>query len=310
MRAKGRTHPLDPGLSALAERQHCVVAWRQLSALGVTAREAQVRVAARRLHRIHRGAYAIVPRGLLRAEAHWLAAVFAIGDGAVLSHRSAAALWGLVFATARAPEVTVARKVKRRKGIHIHCVRSLPHDHVTSNDAIPCTTVARTIVDLAAVLPPRRLERVIGQAEVLKIYDRNQIEAVLDASPRRPGRRKLRTLLGPDFSTTLTRSELEELFLALCDDGGLPRPELNVPYTLLDGTEIVIDAFWRAAAVAVELDSRRYHSSWSAQVRDRRRDAQLTLAGLRPLRFTEADLMDLQAGATIALLRELMRRAA
>jgi hypothetical protein len=129
---------------------------------------------------------------------------------------------------------------------------------------------------------------------------------MLAANPRRPGSRTLRALLGgPDPSTTLTRSPLEELLLALCDRAGLQRPEFNVPFTLPDGTEVVIDALWRSAALAVELDSRGFHSSWRAQIRDRRRDAQLTLAGLKPLRFTEGDLTA-DADATIALVRGLL----
>lgn len=232
--------------------------------------------------------------------------MLAVGDGAVLSHRSAAALWDLQTWSGRHPEVTVARRVKPRAGISLHCVRSLPDGHVTTRNAIPCTTVARTIVDLAAVLSPRRLERALGQAEVLRLYDRNEIDAVLAANPLRRGSRTLRALLGgPNPSTTLTRSPLEELLLTLCDRAGLQRPDFNVPYTLPDGTEISIDALLRAAGLAVELDSRGFHSSWRAQVRDRRRDAQLVLAGLKPLRFTDADLTS-DADATAALLRDLV----
>jgi Protein of unknown function (DUF559) len=285
-----------------------VVAWAQLAALGVTAREVQVRIAAGRLHRIHRGVYGVVGDKLLRREGRWLAAVFAIGEGAALSHRSAGSLWGLLSSSGRAPEVAVARKVKPRSGIHLHCLRSLPEGHTTARNGIPCTTVARTIVDLAALLPARRLEQVIGQAEILRLFDRTEIEAILAASPRAGGSRTLRSLLGSDFTTSLTRSELEAGLLALCDDARLHRPELNVPYTLPDGTEIVIDALWRSARLAVELDGRAYHSSWRAQVRDRRRDAQLTLAGLKPLRFTVSDVTGANRSATIALLRELLSR--
>jgi hypothetical protein len=196
--------------------------------------------------------------------------------------------------------------VKRRAGIHIHCVRSLPEAHVTTRNGIPCTTVARTIVDLAALVTPRRLERALGQAEVLRLYDHNEIQAVLALNPRSPGSRTLRTLVGgPDPSTTRTRSPLEERFLALCDRAALPRPECNAPFTLPDGTEIAIDAFWSSAALAVELDSRGFHSSWRAQVQDRRRDAQLVLAGLKPLRFTEGDLTR-ERNTTIAVLRQLL----
>jgi hypothetical protein len=272
----------------------------------MTRDELRTRVGAGRLHLLHRRVYGVVGFPLLRAEGHWLAAVLAVGDGAALSHRSAASLWDLLPGGAGDPEVAVARRLKRRPGIRLHCLRSLPKGHVTTRNAIPCTTVSRTLVDLAAVLPPRRLERALGQAEVLRLYNRNEIEVILAANPRRPGSRTLRALLGgPDPSTTLTRSPLEELLLALCERAGLQRPEFNVPYTLPDGTEIVIDALWRSAALAVELDSRGFHSSWRAQIRDRRRDAQLTLAGLKPLRFTEGDLTA-DADVTIALLHGLL----
>jgi very-short-patch-repair endonuclease len=306
MAAEGRTRRLDRAVAALAARQHGVVAWAQLARLGMSRDEVRTRVAAGRLHVLHRGVYGVGSHPLLRIEGHWLAAVLAVGDDAALSHRSAAALWNLLPPGAGDPEVTVARRLKRRAGIRLHCVRSLPESHVTTQNAIPCATVARTIVDLAAVLPPRRLERALGQAEVLRLYNRNEIEAILAANPRRAGSRKLRALLGgPDPSTTRTRSPLEELLLELCDRGRLQRPEFNVPYTLPDGTEISIDAHWRSADLAVELDSRGFHSSWRAQVKDRRRDAQLTLAGLRPLRFTEADLTS-EATVTVALLGDLL----
>lgn len=306
MAEESRTRQVDLAVAALADSQHGVVAGVQLGALGMTRHGLGTRLAAGRLHRLHRGVFAVMGARLLRIEGHWLAAVFAVGDGAVLSHRSAAALWDLLPASGLTPEVTVARRVKPRPEIRLHCLRSLPQDHVTTRDAIPSTTVARTIVDLAAVLPPRRLERVLGEAEVQRLYDRNQIETILAAHPRRPGSRTLRTLLGgPDPSTTRTRTPLEERFLALCDAAGLPRPECNVPFTRPDGTEISIDAFWRAAGLAVELDSRGFHSSWRAQVRDRRRDAQLVLAGLKPLRFTEGDLTR-ERNTTVALLRDLL----
>jgi Transcriptional regulator, AbiEi antitoxin len=309
MAAESRTRRLDRAVAALAERRHGVVAWVQLARLGMSRDELRTRVAAGRLHRLHRGVYAVVAPRLLRIEGHWLAAVLAVGDGAVLSHRSAAALWDLLPAPTRAPEVAVARNVKPRAGIHLHCLRSLPNSQITTRNSVPCTTVARTIVDLASVVPPRRLERALGEAEVLRLYDRNEIETILAAHPRRPGSRTIRALLGgPDPSTTRTRTPLEEQFLALCDRAGFRRPECNVPFTLPDGTEISIDAFWRSTALAVELDSRGFHSNWRAQVKDRRRDAQLVLAGLKPLRFTEADLAR-GANTTIAILRELLRLA-
>jgi hypothetical protein len=110
MAAEGRTRRLDLAVAALAERQHGVAGWAQLVGLGMSRDELRTRVAAGRLHRLHRGVYGVVGPRLLRIEGHWLAAVLAVGDGAPLSHRSAAALWDLMPATARASDVTVARK--------------------------------------------------------------------------------------------------------------------------------------------------------------------------------------------------------
>jgi Transcriptional regulator, AbiEi antitoxin len=307
MDGKRRTRLLDLAVVALAGRQHGVVSWAQLADLGMSSDELYNRVAAGRLHRLHRGVYAVVEQKLLRTEGRWLAAVQALGDGAALSHRSAAALWDLLPATGRSPDVSLARRARPRAGIQVHCVRSLSDEDVTIRNAIPCTAVARTIVDVAAVVALRRLERVLGQAEVLRLYDRRAIERVLAANPGRPGSRTLRTLLDRrDLSTSSsTRSKLEERFLALCDSATFPRPELNAPFTLPDGTEIQIDALWRSAGLAIELDSRGFHSSWAAQVHDRRRAAQLTLAGLKPLRFTDSDLVS-EKRTTVALLRELL----
>ncbi|HEX2125703.1 MAG TPA: type IV toxin-antitoxin system AbiEi family antitoxin domain-containing protein [Thermoleophilaceae bacterium] len=123
MATKGRTRSLDSRVAVLAGRQHGVFSWAQLADLGMTPNERHTRLAARRLHQIHRGVYAVVGQKLLRAEGRWLAAVLAVGDGAALSHRSAAALWDLLPATGRRLEVAVARRVRPRAGIEIHCVR-------------------------------------------------------------------------------------------------------------------------------------------------------------------------------------------
>jgi Transcriptional regulator, AbiEi antitoxin len=119
MRTQTQTRLLDLAVAALAGGQHAVVSWPQLSDLGMTSRALQTRVAAGRLHRIHRGVYAVVERKLLRIEGRWLAAVFAVGDGAALSHRSAAAPWDLLPATGRTPEVSVARSLSSRADVHM-----------------------------------------------------------------------------------------------------------------------------------------------------------------------------------------------
>jgi hypothetical protein len=281
---------LDRALAALTARQHGVASRTQLTELGFSRDGIATRVAAHRLHRLHRGVYTVAP-SLLSPKGRWLAAVIAIGPGAALSHRPAAALWELLPAGAGPPEVLVARNARKRSGVTVRCAHSLPADHVASRHGIACTTVARTLADLAPLVSPRVLERVLGQAEVLRLYDRTAIEAILDAHPRRAGSRTLRSLIAsPNLATGLSRSPLEERFLLFCDSASLPRPELNAPFTLPDGTEIVIDALWRTAQLAVELDGRPFHMTHRAMVRDRRRDAQLTLAGYRPIRLMDADL--------------------
>lgn len=206
------------------------------------------------------------------------------GDDAALSHRSAAAVWNLLPPGTGDPEVAVARTLKRRAGIRLHGVRSLPDSHVTTRNAIPRTTVARTIVDLAAVLPPRRLERALGQDKVLRLYDRNEIEAILAATHAKPAGGGAASALRPrrPRATRVQRS-----LRPARRHGDFDRCALEVG---------------RARRRARQ---QRIHSSWRAQVKDRRRDAQLILAGLRPLRFAEPHLTS-EAAVTVALLGDLL----
>jgi hypothetical protein len=301
------TRELDRAISALAERQHGVVAYEQLIRLGLSRHGIDTRVAARRLHRIHRGVYSVIAPTLLRREGHWKAATLAVGDGAVLSHRSAASHWGLLSYGGSRLIVTVPRRVRPRSGLTLHCRLALPGHHTTIKDAIPVTTIARTIADLAATEPERLVERAIGQAEVMKLFDRRALEEVLQSEPRRPGSHKLRGLLSrsDDPASLISRSPPEERLLSLCRSARIPTPELNAPFTLPDGTEIVIDALWRKQRLALEVDSKGFHSGWSAQVSDRHRDQQLTLAGFRPLRLVDADLTT-GAAVTAMLLRRLL----
>src|SRR3954447_7604269 len=139
--------PLDAAIAALAERQHGVVGRAQLLAAGVSARAIEHRLATRRLHRVHRGVYA-VGHPVLSMRGHWTAGVLAAGPGAVLSHRAAAALWAI---RAGSTIEVIAPTRRRRPGIVIHCA-ALAADEYTVRDGIAVTTVARTILDLAAVV--------------------------------------------------------------------------------------------------------------------------------------------------------------
>jgi predicted transcriptional regulator of viral defense system len=159
--ALGERHP-DHLIGALAAAQHGVVSRRQLLGAGLTPEMVRTRVAMRRLVPLHRGVYAVGHRRL-RREGHWLAAVLAVGPGAALSHREAAALHGLRPADRTTVDVTAAAR-RRVPGVQVHRVERIDAADATSVDGIPVTTVARTLVDLASVVPPQALRKALRRS--------------------------------------------------------------------------------------------------------------------------------------------------
>jgi predicted transcriptional regulator of viral defense system len=172
---------VDAAIAVLAASQHGVGSRRHLSALGIGRGAIEHRLAARRLHALHRGVFAVGHTALAR-EAAWMAAVLAAGDGAVLSHRSAAALWGVRATAAARVDVTVPRRRRTRRGLRVHedAVRT---DEVTIHRGIPVTDVARTLLDLAAVLRPHQLESAINEAEHRRLASPLSLEALLARHP-------------------------------------------------------------------------------------------------------------------------------
>lgn len=270
----------------LAARQHGVVERKQLRALGFKDPAIAYRVRAARLHRIHRGVYA-VGHPVLEARGHWMAAVLACGPTAALSHASAAALWQLRASAGAKIDVTVRTSGGRdRPGIRIHRCPSARPDETTIHDGIPVTTTARTLLDLAATLPRRQLERALDQAEILQLLDAHALDAVVRAHAGRSGTARLMTVLvAHDPGTTLTRSALEDAMLELCRVHGLPRPLVNAHVAGLE-----VDVLFPAQRLVVETDGWRYHRTRAAFERDRERDAALTRAGHRVLRFTDRQI--------------------
>ncbi len=290
-RIGAETHPrgADAAIAALAGRQHGVVARWQLVALGLSRREIGRRLERGLLHALHRGVYAVGHR-VLTQRGRWMAAVLAAGPGAVLSHRSAAALWG-IRPTARAHiEITAPRKLHPRKGLHPHRA-VLPEDEMTRRDNIPVTSAARTLLDLAAVLKPNELDRALDEAEIHRLAGP---EEMLSRYPAHRGTKALRTLL-LDARRSL-RSPLEHEFLTFVDTHGFQRPETN---TIIAGYEV--DAVWREARLIVELDGYATHGTRAAFDRDRERDRRLTAKGWRTVRVTKAHLAE-----PTALAQELL----
>lgn len=270
-------------------------------ALGLGRGAIQHRVATGQLHLVHPGVYAVghtrlSGRGLL------IAAVLTCGDGAVVSHRSAASHWGLAPSASGLVDVlTVGDGRQDRPGIRRHWVRALhPHDRAEV-DGIPVTSVARTLLDLAEAVRSRQLERAVEEAERLRLFDLRAIEELCSRSHGRHGLKPLRAVLAQVAAPVQeTRSELERRFLELCRDAGLPPPAVNV---MVEGLEV--DALWVRPRLVVELDGYEFHHTRAAFERDRARDARLQLAGYSVLRVTHR-MLEREPAAVTARIRGLL----
>ena len=275
----------DVAVAALAARQHGVVSTAQLRACGLGEGAIRLRVRRRRLLPLHRGVYAVGHARLTQRGRLW-AALLACGGAhvAVISHRAAAAVWELAPPPAGPIDVTTLRASRSVAGIRVHRTSSLhPQDVHRSHDGLTVTTVARTLLDLAAILPPTRLERACHQAEIQRCLDATAIADVLVRAGTSPGTRRLRDAIETLAATgpEPTRSELEIRFLSLIAHFGLPRPRTNATVAGLE-----VDFLWPGHGLVAETDGAATHLTATAFETDRRRDAILQVAGLRVVRFT------------------------
>ena len=207
-----------------------------------------------------------------------MAAVLACGPGAVLSHRSAAALWG-IDPSWRSPVDVIVPGGSRPAGICAHRSLTLRAADVTVRDGIPVTTPARTVIDLADVLDDGRLARAVNEAQVLGVLSsRGLATAVAGASGRRASGR-LRPYV--DRPGAPTRSAFEDAFLAFAERHALPRPEVNQHVA-----GYLVDVLWRRHRLVAELDGRAFHDHAQPFERDRERDADLLAAGYPVVRIT------------------------
>ena len=235
-----------------------------------------------------------------------MAAVLACGTGAVLSHRSAAVLWGLRSGSEAMIDVTApGRRGRSPSGIRAHRHGHLKPWDKTVVDGISCTTVARTLLDLAAVVRMGELRDAIVQAEIHRVFDLNAMREVIGRSRGRRGVARLRLAIDEhDPRSERANRGLERTFLSMCRRARLPSPEVNVQLDLAD-RQVVADFIWRDHRLIVETDDRMSHHTASAFERDRRRDQQLTLAGWRVIRCTWRQVTGEQEDL-IATLRALL----
>jgi hypothetical protein len=291
-------------LAELAAEQHGVVSATQLRRCGLGDTAVRVRVRNGRLHRLHHGVYA-VGHAAPTLHGRFLAAVLACGEGAVLSHRSAVALWGLMPWDERHPEVTVAGTAPRRRpGIRIHRSTTLDRRDVTRHEGIPVTAPARAILDVAGDLPPRAVRRLLREGQAQRRVNPRQVDDVLARGGRRPGAPVLRAALaeGP----TPTRSELEDAVLGLIVGAGIERPKINAPLRL-DGRRVVPDFLWTDRRLVVEADGRRWHETPAARRDDAERQAVLEAHGYRVLRVSWQQAIG-QPDQTLARIHAAMER--
>lgn len=273
----------DQRVARLAAQQWGVLSLTELRQCGLSPRAIAMRVLNGRLHPIHREVYA-VGHPALSLEGMFLAAVKACGDRAVLSHFSAAALWGMAEWDERRPEVTVLQAGTRlRPGLRVHRTQTLGVRDVRRESGIRVTSPERTLIDVAAQLNYRALRRLVRQAQSLRLLGLRQLtEAMNRLGPRR-GSRNLSRLLAT--SAAPTRSELEDIVLDLILRGGLARPAINVPL-LLNGRRLVPDFRWPEQRLVVEADGAAWHDHKLAREDDAERQALLEAHGERVVRVT------------------------
>jgi very-short-patch-repair endonuclease len=280
--------------------QHGVVSRAQLLDLGYSRTGIKRRLDKRRLHRVHRGVYA-VGHTRLTARGRWMAAVLACGPGALLSHLDAAALHDLRRIGSGRVHVTAPGR-HNLPGIRCHWARAPLHpDDSDEIDGIAVTSLARTYLDIAERLTLQRLIEALEAGERQNKLDIGAVRAVMDRSPGRLGRRPLTNALdqlGDD--PAWLQSGAETAFRDLVRAHGLPEPEYNVS---VEGE--VVDAVWRAHRLVVEVDGWNYHRGKRSFADDRRRDRALVRAGWRVVRFTAADVF-FAPDAVAAELSELL----
>jgi very-short-patch-repair endonuclease len=292
-------HSWDEAIGELAGGQHGVVSLAQLLELGLTRAAVEGRVRRKRLFRLHRGVYAVGHRALT-PNAHCIAAVYACGPGALLSHRSAGAKHGVLGWSPGRIEVTVTGRRRPKGGIAVHHSRSIHPDDRTFVDGIPATSVARTLVDLAEVLDERQLTKAVHQAEVRRMFDLRAIEAALARVPGRKGRHRLKRVLTAYRSEPhLLRSEAERRLKQLCEQHNLPQPQFNA---WIAGHEL--DVYWPEAKLALEFDGAATHHTRHAFHDDRRRDRALATEGIQTVRVTWPDL----GAGLMRQVREILRQ--
>jgi Protein of unknown function (DUF559) len=273
----------DVRVARLAAEQWSVIDLDELRRCGLSRQGVLVRVRNGRVHPMYRTVYA-VGHANPPLQGRFLAAVKACEPGAVLSHFSAAALFGLVKWAGRYPEVTVQGTATRaHRGIRVHRTLSLDARDVTRYQRIPVMSPARTLLDLAATFEYRSLRRTVRQAQALKLATVRDLVHALDRHGPRRGVTTLARIIATGPAPT--RSELEDAVLDLLLRGGFEHPDVNIPLTIR-GRRVIPDFRWPNQRLVIEADGAEWHDDKLSREDDAERQALLEAAGERVLRVT------------------------
>lgn len=282
-------------MADVATAQGGVASLAQLGAAGVSPAAASRRAQRGSLHRVHRGVYAVGHRSYDRV-AELRAALLACGEGAVISHGTAAAHWGLVDRPPVLIDVIVPFEAGRKiDGIRCRRCRYPDPAETVEHDGVLCTTPARTLVDQAGPLGSPSLRRLVERAAILKLLDLEELDLAIAMARGRRGLGALRAILvdwrTPDGVVPDLRSEFEARVLPRLLASGLRRPAANQRLRI-DGEELIVDFLWEVEGVIAETDGRQTHDTPVAFQRDRRRDQILVSGGYRVARVTWDQMQD------------------
>ncbi len=278
----------------MAGAQRGLVHLSQLRALGISRGSYEHRVEVGALHRVFPTVLSVV-HPLLEAWTAETAALLYVGDNAVLSHQTAAALWGLTTNPSFVAITLIGRNVRIRPALRVHRAKMLDIRDARLHKGFPVTSVARTLIDCAA--GNRNIDRLLNEARALKLVKDSEIYAAMDRCPGRKGTGPLRALLAAEADSGFTRSEAERILKRIVTESGIERPIFN---TYVEGVEA--DAFWPRVKLVIEVDGYLTHGRWVAFQRDRAKANKLVGAGYVVLRFTwhQLTLRPMQVVAEIA----------
>ncbi len=295
-------------LVEIAERDFGALSLDDCRSCGLSESGVHKRVEAGDLFRKYPGVYAF-GRPDLTANGRRMAAIKACGSGACLSFATAAAHRGIRQSNSSYIDITVpaGRPLRKLRGIRCHRA-DLARQDISDVDGIPCTSVSRTLLDLATRISFQGLERAANQAVVIEVFDMREMGDLLRRSKGRRGIRKLRQVLerGDMSGENVPKSGLEERFAQLCKTHGLPKPGVN-RWLLLGDVYKEVDFLWRSEKVVIEVDSKRYHSTGWNLARDTERDELLTASGFLHDRVSECLLMH-EPNEAVEKARALLNR--